>query len=390
MEQRIRTAEVVAVGTELTTGATRDTNAGDLARELTALGVQVLRMTDLPDDLTIVTDAFRAAMQRADIVLSSGGLGPTPDDLTREAIAAACDATPVVDPATERWLESLFARRGMTMAESNRKQAWLIPGATTLRNGRGTAPGWWVERPDGGLIVALPGPPAELWPMWRSAVVPRLRGLQVGDDRAARTLRLTGVGESALVGMIGEDILRAANPQVATYARADAVDIRISAVGQPDGSTATELVDAAVTDLMERLGDHVFAEGEAGWPEALADVLGGRRLATREIATGGQLAALLDAAPFMAYGEVAAEGDETVTADALGREAERVRALAGADVGLAVHALTQRDDTRVWVAISTEAGTDFEERTAFLTGAEGRRRAAIAACGVLWRRLRAQ
>ncbi|CAN5626851.1 CinA family nicotinamide mononucleotide deamidase-related protein [soil metagenome] len=389
MEQRIQTAEVVAVGTELTTGATRDTNAGDLARELTTLGLVVLRMTDLPDDLTVVTDALRAAMQRADIVLSSGGLGPTPDDLTREAIAAACDATPVVDPATERWLESLFARRGIPMAESNRKQAWLIPGATTLRNGRGTAPGWWVERPDGGLIVALPGPPAELWPMWRSAVLPRLRGLQVGDDRAARTLRLTGVGESALVGMIGEDILRAANPQVATYARADAVDVRVSAVGQPE-SSATELVDAAVAGLRERLGDHVFAEGEAGWPEALADVLGGRLLATCEIATGGQLAALLDAAPFMAYGEVAAEGDEEVTADALGREAERVRALAGADVGLAVHAVTQRDDTRVRVAISTEAGTDFEERTAFLTGPEGRRRAAIAACGVLWRRLRDQ
>lgn len=389
VKQHIRTAEIVAVGSELTTGATRDTNAGDLARELTGLGVQILRMTDLPDDLEVVTEAIRGAMERADIVLSSGGLGPTPDDLTREAIASACGVTPAVDPDTEKWLEGLFARRGVTMADANRKQAWLIPGATALRNSRGTAPGWWVERPDGGLIVALPGPPAELWPMWQSTVLPRLRALRIGDDRAARTLRLTGVGESALVGLIGEDVLRATNPQVATYARADAVDVRVSAVGQFDGPSAANLVESAVADLMTRIADHVFAEGEAGWPEALEKALGDRRLATVEIGTGGQLAALLGPAPFLAYGEVQTlVGDDAVTAEALGRQAERVRGLAGADVGLAVDAATQGGDTRVTVAIATDAGTTVEERTAFLIGAEGRRRAAIAACGVLWSRMR--
>ncbi|HSH21501.1 MAG TPA: molybdopterin-binding protein [Candidatus Caenarcaniphilales bacterium] len=389
MEQHLRTAEIVAVGTELTTGATRDTNAGDLARELTAMGVEVLRMTDLPDELSVVTDTFRQAAARADLVVSTGGLGPTPDDLTREAIAAACGAEPVVDAATEAWLAALFERRGAPMPESNRKQAWLIPGATALRNEHGTAPGWWVERPDGGVIVALPGPPAEMWPMWRSAVVPRLNALRVGLNRAARTLRLTGVGESVLVGMVGESVLRGRNPQVATYARSDAVDLRVTAVGTPGGPTALELVNETVGEILPRIADHVFAEGDEGWPEALERVLGERRLATLEVGTGGQLLALLGDASFLQFGQLL--GSTTAAEHAAGNlwlYAERVREMSGAHIGLAVHASAHRADTRVRVAIATATGTTTEERTAFLVGAEGRRRAALAACAVLWRRMR--
>src|SRR5215212_2942227 len=157
-------AEILAVGSELTNGWTRDTNSGDLARELTELGVTVRRTTALPDDLALVTDAFARAMESADLVVSTGGLGPTPDDLTREAIAGACALEPRVDPELHAWLARLFQRRGLPMPEANLKQAWLIPGATALPNALGTAPGWWVERSDGGVIVALPGPPREMWP----------------------------------------------------------------------------------------------------------------------------------------------------------------------------------------------------------------------------------
>lgn len=115
MTRQANTAELTCIGTELTTGATTDTNAGELARELTAIGVQVVRMTDLPDDLSLVSEAFATAIHRADVVISTGGLGPTPDDLTREAIAAAIGLQPMVDPELEQWLRSLFHRRGIEM-----------------------------------------------------------------------------------------------------------------------------------------------------------------------------------------------------------------------------------------------------------------------------------
>ena len=137
MAWEIRTARFLAVGTELTTGATRDTNSGDLARELTSLGVRVLSTMSLPDDLASVAGAFREAMAEADLVVSTGGLGPTPDDLTREAIAAACGVEPFVDPDLLAWLEEMFTRRGAPMPEANRKQAWLIEGATALHNAHG-------------------------------------------------------------------------------------------------------------------------------------------------------------------------------------------------------------------------------------------------------------
>jgi nicotinamide-nucleotide amidase len=370
----ILSVEILAIGTELTTGATRDTNSGDLARELTELGVEVLSTTDLPDLLPAVTNAFRAALDSADLVVSTGGLGPTPDDLTREAIAAACGLEPTVDPDLVRWLEGLFERRGIGMPEANRKQAWLIEGSSALPNAHGSAPGWWVDRPDGRVIVALPGPPREMWPMWREHALPRLQERQVGVERASQTLRLTGIGESQLVELIGEHILRAADPQVATYARADAVDVAISA----SGAGAVERVAAMTEQLAARLERFVFARGGEGWPEALGRLLGERRLGSVEIGTGGQLIALLGGAPFFAAGELI-NHDEP-----LPHLAEAIRNSSGADIGLAVRATERHGDTRVELAIATAAGVDTRERTAFLAGPEGRRRAALAACAMLW------
>jgi nicotinamide-nucleotide amidase len=380
-------AEILAVGTELTTGGTRDTNSGQLARDLTMLGVHVLSATALPDHLDAVRDAFAEGLRRADLIVSTGGLGPTPDDLTREAIAAALGAKPRVDAAQLALLAGLFERRGMAMPESNLKQAWLIKGAEALPNGHGTAPGWFVEAPDERLIVALPGPPREMWPMWREQALPRLelRGLGVG--RATHTLRLTGIGESALVALIGEDVLRASSPEVATYARPDAVDVVIRA-SSGDRSAAERTVAATVSLLRETLSDYVFAEGDETWADALAAVLHGRTLATVEIGTGGQLLALLGTAPFFAFGELlAAQSEIAHAATSLGHYAQRVREVGHADIGLAVFARQTRD-THLRIAIAS--GDDMQEmqRTAFMAGNEGRRRAALAACATLWGWLR--
>jgi len=186
----LQSAELLSIGTELTVGETRDTNAGDLARDLTSRGVVIGRVIALPDDLAAVTSAFGEALERARLVVSTGGLGPTPDDLTREAIAALVGETPAVDPALEAWLRQLFERRTMSFPDANLKQAWLIPSAQAIPNENGTAPGWWVSRPDGRVVVALPGPPREMRPMWDGWVVPRLLELGLGRPIASVTLRL--------------------------------------------------------------------------------------------------------------------------------------------------------------------------------------------------------
>jgi nicotinamide-nucleotide amidase len=386
-QRPVRSAFIVAVGSELTQGETHDTNSGDLARALSRLGVVVERLMALPDDQPAVEAALVEALVRADLVLTTGGLGPTPDDLTREAIAAVLGEAPSVDPQLEAWLRDLFERRGQRMSEMNRKQAWLIPSASALANEQGTAPGWWVERPDGGLLVALPGPPREMHAMWRGEVLPRLERRGLGDDRWSRTLRLTGIGESAAAELIGEAILRATQPSVATYARADSVDVRISAVAA-DGEEAAVIGERCATQLEERLSEYVFAHDDESWPEAIGRRLAGRSLGVVEIGTGGRLIALLGTAPWLTFAE--ALGPDTPQARAhrdLGRFAERVREAGPADVGLAVRARERAGDTAVTIAVASAEGTQRETRLAFLGGVAGQHRAALAACAALWKRL---
>ena len=213
--------------------------------------------------------------------MTSGGLGPTPDDLTREAIATVLGVEPTVDPALERWLRELWERRGMAFPASNRKQAWLIPGAVALANPNGTAPGWWVEAGDA-VIVALPGPPRELQPMWTDEVLPRLRARGLGADHAAETLRLTGIGESAVADLLGNELLLGSRPHVATYARLDAVDVRIWATGDA-GADANSIVAAGVAAIERLVGPYVFARSAQTWPEALGARMAGRSLATLEV-----------------------------------------------------------------------------------------------------------
>ena len=386
--RRLHSAEILAVGSELTAGDTRDTNSGELARELTELGVDVLRLAALPDDLGALTAALREALERADLVVTTGGLGPTPDDLSREAIAAVCHEEPAVDPVLERDLRALFERRGVTMPARNRKQAWLIPSAQALENPHGTAPGWWVERPDGRVVVALPGPPREMRPMWRQRVVPRLSERGLGSDRASAVLRLAGVGESHVADLIGDDLLAAANPAVATFARADAIDVRIVARG--DGNRPASDVLAATLGILERrLASHVFGRDGDTWADALGSRLASRTVAMVEIGTGGAVTALVGSARWLSFVEVLAAGSALARAHGadLRPFASRVREVAGADLGLAVKARERGGDTAVAIAIADEAGVARRSRVAFQGGEDGRRRAAVLACLELWKHL---
>ncbi len=401
--RRLLTAEMLSIGSELTVGETRDTNAGELARSLTELGIRVERLTALPDRLDVVTEAFRAARARVDLVVSTGGLGPTPDDLTREAIAAAVGQSPTVDPALEAWLRDLWQRRGMPFPEANLKQAWLIPSAVALANPNGTAPGWFVREGDGPVVVALPGPPREMRPMWAGEVLPRLRAIGLGADVASRTYRLAGIGESQVAEILGEPLLRSTNPVVATYARLEAVDVRVSAVGA-GGRSAESLVDEAAAAVLDGLRDHVWAMGTTTWSEAVGARLDdlGWTLAAVEIGTGGSVAALFGDAPWLRFVESVAPGapavashrgmsdgpDDEAPGDELLHLATRARDLGGTAVGLAVRARPRAGDTAVAIAITTPGGDRQVSRLVFLTGATGRSRAALAAAAVLLETLR--
>jgi len=390
----IRTAVLLAVGSELTTGETRDTNGGELARALAGSGVLVRRILALPDDLALVAAAFRDALSSVDLVVATGGLGPTPDDLTREALAAAVGEVPVVDPELEAWLRDLFARRGVPLLEVNLKQAWRIPSSTAIPNPNGTAPGWWVDRPDGRAAVLLPGPPREMRAMWSDWVLPRLRERRLGDGRVVRTLRTYGIGESHAAELLGDAMLRRANPVVATYARADWLDVRVTAVDEPaaDGvpaRTAHAILDETVTGVRATLAGFVWAEGETSWSDLVsaAASAAGVRLATVEVGTTGTLAALLAEVPALERSASAGPGvapDPAVwpVEEAALEAARSIGVAVGVGVGVALVALTvPGDGTRLRVAVAApEAGVSrVLEVRLFQHGAHGRFRAAVAA-----------
>ncbi|MCH8920024.1 MAG: competence/damage-inducible protein A, partial [Chloroflexi bacterium] len=166
-------AEIISVGTEILLGDILDTNSQYLAVRLPPMGIDLYHMSKVGDNLQRLAETIGRAHQRSDLVLITGGLGPTEDDLTREAIALTLDEEMYVDADMEQRLRAFFAARGFSFPERNVKQAMLIPSAQTVPNPRGTAPGWWVEK-DGRFIVAMPGPPAELSRMWEKEVAPRL------------------------------------------------------------------------------------------------------------------------------------------------------------------------------------------------------------------------
>jgi nicotinamide-nucleotide amidase len=297
----------------------------------------------------------------------------------------------------DRWLQELFARRNLPFPEANRKQAWLIPSAEAIPNENGTAPGWWVARPEGKVVVALPGPPREMRPMWEGWVLPRLVERGLGRPIVSVTLRLTGIGESAIAARLGSLLDAGARPSVATYARAEAVDVRIWTHAD-DGAGGTAAAEVLVAEVESRviaeLGEHVWARGHRTWPELLSELLDERgwRLSAVEVGLRGALLGLLGEglADRLALGETLphrpSHDGERATLELL---AERVREVGGTEVGVAVEARERGGDTAVTVAVVTPEASHRATRVVFLGGSMGRGRAAVAAAAILASRLRA-
>jgi nicotinamide mononucleotide (NMN) deamidase PncC len=216
--------------------------------------------------------------------------------------------------------------------------------------------------------------------MWHDHVLPRLRERGLGLDRASTTLHLTGIGESALVDVVGAGLLEDDNPRMATYARADFVDLRVSALATPE-ATAAALVAEAVAVVTPRVGPYLFARDDEGWLEALGQRLGPRTLAVGESGTAGYLGLLVGAAPWLRLAVARADASDAVAL------AAEVRGQAAADVGLAAVAHEAGDDMQVEIGLDIEGRTVSTTRTAFRGGDAGRRRSANAALAELWRQL---
>ena len=289
-------AEIFSIGTELLMGELADTNGSWIASRLPPLGIQLQWISIIGDSLDLLSEAFQRGLQRSDIIFTTGGLGPTQDDLTREGVAQALGETPTVQEEVVRGLEKYFQGRGMTMPSHNIKQAHLIPSAEFVRNRNGTAPGWWVEN-KGKIIVCMPGPPGEMHPIWEEEVAPRLRKMVDDEVTVTRNIKTLGMSEAAIDEEISE-FFGQENPYLGIYSKADGIHLRVIARAK-DEVTARELIQPVEEAINQRLGAYIWGHDDETPEQSLGQVLlqRGLSLATMESVTGGLLANSISEVP---------------------------------------------------------------------------------------------
>ena len=269
-------------------GELTDTNSSWIAGRLPALGIELQWVSIIGDDLPKLTEAFKRGMERSDIIFTTGGLGPTQDDLTREAIAAAFGEIPTIQQEVVEDLERYFAARGGPMPQHNIKQANLIPSARFIPNRNGTAPGWWAER-DGKVIICMPGPPNENHSMWEEQVEPQLAELIEDEVTITRNIKTMGMSEGAVDEVISE-FFGVENPYLGIYSKADGIHLRVIARAR-DSETAQGLILPVEQAIHDRLGEYIW-----GYDDDTPSQSAGRSLiekglsvAVIEMCTGGAL-----------------------------------------------------------------------------------------------------
>ena len=347
-------AEIMGIGTELLMGELTDTNSSWIASRLPALGIELQWVSIIGDDLPRLTEAFKQGMERSDIIFTTGGLGPTQDDLTREAIAAAFGETPIIQQEVVEDLERYFAARGGPMPQHNIKQANLIPSARFVPNHNGTAPGWWAER-EGKIIICMPGPPGENQSMWEEQVEPQLAGLIEDEVTITRNIKTMGMSEGAVDEIVSE-FFGVENPYLGIYSKADGIHLRVIARAK-DTATAHAMIAPVEKAIHERLGEYVWGYDDDTPEQAAGKSLmeKGLSVAVMEMCTGGALAnSITDNPNSVSYfkgGNVAYDGAAlrscgvpgevmekhgVVSQETANAMAETVRRNFNADVGIAV------------------------------------------------------
>ena len=387
-------AEIVAIGSELLLGQIVDTNSAWMAQRLTALGVNLFFKSVVGDNPGRMKEAIGRALERSDIVITSGGLGPTQDDLTREIVAEVTGRKLVLDDSLLEQVESHFRRRGRTMTPNNRRQAYMPEGAIPVKNPNGTAPSFIVEDPRG-IIFSLPGVPVEMKWLFENEVELYLRRkFNLAEVIHYRVLKIVGVGESAVDDKIGHLIANSSNPTVGVLALPGQVDVRIAAKAA-NKDEAMKLIAPLEAEVRELLGNAIFAADEETMEHVVGKLLRAQKktVAVYEDLTCGQLAERLQSASSEQFSAGYISNRESSMRALLrhARDQKRienlfadpvaltdelawaVREQVGSDFGLALHAIADPSSKLENMAsgqtyISLTDGTKFIQRMTTMAG----------------------
>lgn len=371
-------AEILTVGTELLLGDILNSNSQFLSRELAVYGIDTLYQSTVGDNRERLESALSLALSRCDMVILTGGLGPTEDDLTRETVAKALNIPLVLHEESDARIQEYFRSTGKEYTENNRKQAMLPEGCTVFPNDHGTAPGCAVER-EGQCVILLPGPPKELTPMFLSYVAPFLQRFS-GETIRSHTVGVFGIPESAIDERL-HDLMQSENSTLAPYAKDGEVQLRVTAKASTEAE-ADDLCRPMIDEICERLGAAVYGVDTGGLAKTVVDQLKERnkKIATAESCTAGLLSGKLTEIPgvsqvfecgIAAYSpeikrqvlgvpEFVLETHGTVSPEAAGAMAAGARRVGGADIGIGITGVAGPDPSEgkevgtVYVALADE------------------------------------
>ena len=357
-------AEIFSIGTELLMGELTDTNGSWIAAQLPSLGIQMQWLSIIGDDLEMLAEAFQRGLQRSDIIFTTGGLGPTQDDLTREAVARALGETPTIQQEVVENLEKYFRGRGMVMPPRNIKQAHLIPSAQFIPNPNGTAPGWWTEK-NGKIIVNMPGPPGEMHPMWENQVAPQLRQIVNDEVTITRNIKTLGMSEATVDEVISE-FFGKENPYLGIYSKADGIHLRVIARAE-DEPTARQMIRPVEDAIVGRLGPYIWGYDDETPEQSTGQALRehGLTVATMESCTGGFLAnSITDVPHSSAYykGGVVAHTNQLMLVNNVSADTIQKYGAVSAETAEAMaRAIRDKLGADFGIGITGEAGPDAPE-----------------------------
>ena len=346
--------EILSVGTEILLGDILNTNSRFLSVELAKLGISVLRHTTVGDNAERLSAALRTALDRSDIVIATGGLGPTQDDITRDVCCSVMGFELEYSPEIGEGIRKYFASKSIEMPESNLRQAYVPVGGTVFENHHGTAPGLGLKK-GGKCVVILPGPPYEMAPMYKESVVPYLAEYSEGAI-VSHTVRTMGIGESAMAEKVA-DLIEGSNPTVAPYAKKGEALLRITAKAETE-SKAEELCRPVIDEIISRLGGVVYGIDSENIEQRVVELLkeNNMTIATAESCTAGYIPKRLTDIPgasevfgcgIISYSNEIKQqllGVKKETLDRFGAVSEQtaremaagVRRVSGADIGISV------------------------------------------------------
>ncbi|GAA0817591.1 competence/damage-inducible protein A [Clostridium tertium] len=356
-------AEIIAIGTEILLGDIVNTNAQFLAKELAALGIDVYHQSVIGDNEERIIESFEKAFERCDLVITTGGLGPTQDDLTKELGAKYFNKKLVLHEPSLDWIKTYLDMKDEAIVEANKKQAYFPEGSIILPNPNGTAPGSIVSE-NNKILIILPGPPREMKPMFNDHVKKYLEGI-TGEIIKSKILRLFGIGESLMAQKLNNLIQNSKNPTVAPYAKDNDVTLRITAKGNSE-KECDDLINPVDKEIKDALGEYIYGEGETSLENVVSEILCNNKLSvsTAESCTGGMIAASLISYPGIS--DVFKEGAVTYS-----NESKMKRLGVRKETLDRYGAVSEETAREMAIGIAREANTDISISTTGIAGPGG-------------------